>query len=173
MQLSWTTTGATACTAAAPWKPAGPRPLGHNTPASETQGPLQTTTVFPLTCSGPGGSVTAHATAEVMTLPTITLSCEADGPAVGIPASRASACSVPQGQRARLTWSAKFAQSCSVAAPWTPAGPRATGFPIPVSELQGPLQSTATYALTCTNAAGTATASVTAQVQSASKADAP
>lgn len=67
--LSWTTTGATSCTASGGWS--GSRP----TSGSEDTGSLSSSTTYTLTCDGPGGTAvdTVNVNVGGGTLPTVTL----------------------------------------------------------------------------------------------------
>src|SRR5688572_21362897 len=75
--LTWSTTAATACTAAQGWSGT------KATSGSEQVGPLTADTSFQLTCTGSGGSTTQSVTVTLIGPPTVTLSADPTTTVVG------------------------------------------------------------------------------------------
>jgi hypothetical protein len=135
--LTWSSTGATSCTASDGWS--GTRP----TSGSQAVAPAATT-AYILTCMGIGGAASTSVLVTVTTLlPTVSLS--------------ASPASIAAGESSTLTWSSTDAGSCTASGGWS--GARATSG----SEAVSP-SSTTTYALSCTGAGGGASQSATVTV---------
>jgi len=129
--LTWSTTGASACTASGGWTGS------KATSGTAASGALSATTSFGLTCTGPGGSAERTVTVNVIPpTPTLTLA--------------ASPASVTQGGSSQLTWSSSNATSCTATGDWS--GARA----VSGSESTGVLGSVKTYAytLTCSGPGG-------------------
>ena len=138
--LEWTTTGATSCTAdAGPWTGA------KQVQGAESVGPLSSSTVFTITCTGSGGSTTRSVTVEIVAAPTVQLT--------------ANPATVSAGGHSSLSWSSTGAESCSAGGAW--AGTKATSS----SETTGPLNSTSTFELECTGPGGSTRVSTTVTVQ--------
>jgi hypothetical protein len=134
--LSWTTTGASNCTAAGDWS--GSRSVS----GSQSVGPIPDDSSYSLTCTGPGGSATDSVDVTV---------------GQGAPVVRLSATPsvVASGQAATLSWSATAATGCTAAGAWY--GPKATSG----SEATAALRSASTFELTCLGPGGSTSASTT------------
>ncbi len=144
--LTWTTTDATACVGTggtAAWP--GPKSVSNG---SENVGPLAATTMFSLSCAGPGGAAQRGATITVTggggpAAPTLTLS--------------ATPTSVTSGGSTQLSWSTTNAMACTASGGWS--GGRGTSG----NETIGGLTATTTFTLQCSGGGGAVTqnASVT------------
>lgn len=146
--LQWSSTDASSCTASGGWS--GSRP----TSGSETTARLVAATTFSLTCTGLGGSTTATVVVNVgpPQPPSVSLS--------------ASPTPIVTGSASTLSWTTQRTDACQASGGWTGSRPPST--PGQVShEGTGPLTATTTYALTCTNPAGSTTASTTVTVVAA------
>ena len=137
--LSWSSTGATSCTAGGAWSG------NEATSGTLSVTPAATgTATYTLTCSGGGGGATATASVAVSApaapAPTVTLSFKPTSIAVG--------------QSAVLTWSSTHATSCTAAGAWS--GTEAISGTLTVTPTAA---GTSTYTLTCTGAGGSAQAS--------------
>jgi lysophospholipase L1-like esterase len=134
-QLTWSTTGANACTASGAWSGAKP------TSGSATSAALTSSTSFTLACTGAGGAATASAAVTVLPpVPTVTLS--------------ASPASVAGGSSTQLAWSSTNATSCTASDGWSGAKPTSG------SATSGALTITTSFSLSCTGGGGTASQSV-------------
>jgi lysophospholipase L1-like esterase len=140
VQLSWNSTNATSCTATGGWS--GSKSTG----GTATTAALSANTIFQLSCSGEGGSVSA--TAQVLVTepppppPTVTLS--------------ASPGSVVSGSTVQLAWSSANASSCTATGGWS--GNKASSGAAATESLSA----NTTFQLNCGGPGGNATA--TAQV---------
>ena len=134
--LTWSSTNATSCSGEG-WT------ASTATSGSEVVSPTSTTT-YGLVCSGDGGTIGDSVTVTVSTTPP---------PAVSLSASPTS---INQGEMSTLTWSSTHSMSCSSDG-WTTSTATAG------SESVSPA-ATATYAITCSGAGGSATDSVTVDV---------
>ncbi len=130
--LSWDATGADKGTASGAWS--GSRTLT----GTETSGPLQSSSQFTLTCTGPGGSTSQTAA--------VTVSGGAAQPTLTFTASPSV---VAQGAAATLQWTTTNVDSCTASGDWT--GNKGTSG----SESTGSLNSNATYTLDCVGPGGT------------------
>lgn len=141
--LTWSSTGATGCTASGGWSGTKATSGSEQTPA------LSAATNFVLDCTGAGGTTQRNVTVTVNAAspPTVTLT--------------ASPGSVASNGTSTLTWSSTNATSCSASGGWT--GTRGTSG----TETTGALTSTRAYTLTCTGAGGTGSASATVTVSAA------
>jgi hypothetical protein len=132
--LSWSSVNAASCAASGGWSGA------LATSGSQSTGPLTATTVYSLTCAGPGGT-TAPAVALVSILPRPTVTLTVSPPAVAAGAS------------STLAWTSSNATSCTASGGWSgslaPNGSQSTG----------PVSSATSYSLSCTGSGGTASAS--------------
>lgn len=137
-QLTWSSTGANTCEAAGGWS--GTKPL-QGSAQSQT---LNSTTVFTLTCTGAGGTISQSVEVTVTPPPTPPL------PAITLSASPAT---VAYNASSTLRWSATNATSCTASGAW--AGSRTTSG----SSVLDSLTSSGTYTLTCVGAGGSATQS--------------
>ena len=142
--LTWSSTGASSCTASGAWTGA------KATSGSWNTGPLSASSTFGLSCTGSGGTATGSATVTVAAnpLPTITLT--------------ATPATVTTGAAAMLNWSSTNATSCTASGGWSGAK-AVTG-----SASTGALTAATTFALACSGAGGTASASATVSVTGAS-----
>src|SRR5882724_3573800 len=142
-ELTWSSTGATACTASGAWS----GPLA--TSGTWSTGALTNTSDYGLTCTGAGGPATQSATVTVAGSPaTVTLSV--------------SPSTVNSGGASTLTWSSRNAATCSASGAWS--GAKA----LSGSQTTGALTVNATYGLTCAGSGGSATQSATVSVISPS-----
>ncbi|NDE01189.1 MAG: choice-of-anchor D domain-containing protein, partial [Gammaproteobacteria bacterium] len=124
--LTWSSTEATACVASGDW--AGDK---ARTGGTQATGPLsKRSSVFTLTCTGPGGSAAANASVEALGTPKLNFSI--------------SAALVPVGQRVTLTWTSTEANSCSASGSW--GGPRAVAG---VEQTEALAAGVKTYTLKC------------------------
>jgi uncharacterized protein YndB with AHSA1/START domain len=143
--LSWVATNATTCSAGGGWS--GDRAVSGTWPTPV----LPVTTAFTLTCTGPGGTTSATVTVTVDATPAtqaprVTLSARPDG-------------TVATGSRIELIWTTTDATACTASGGWSGAR-EAAG-----SETVGPLQSDATFTLTCTGSGGSAVAMTSVSVE--------
>jgi hypothetical protein len=145
--LAWQSTGSTACEASGGW--AGARAAS----GTETVGPIQTTSAYTLSCTGPGGSATATAAVSVAAAPTLTL--------------QANSTTVSAGQSATLTWSTTGATSCNASGAW--AGNLATSG----TRSTGALTATSTFVLACSGPGGSITRQVGVAVEAGGGTPAP
>ncbi len=142
--VTWSSTNATSCTASNAW-----------TGSEAVSGTLRETPTaagslsYVLTCTGAGGS--AHATAV--------LTVKASAPTISIAVAPTS---IAVGQSATVTWSSTNATSCTASGSWS--GAQATSGTLSVSPTAS---GTASYALACTGAAGTANGTATLTVSAA------
>ncbi len=124
--LTWSSSGATSCTAAGDWSGT------LATSGSKSSGALTSAQTFRLTCTGSGGSTTDSLT--------VYLSDEV--PKVSFSASPTT---VQQGGSSTLSWSSTNAAFCHGYGPWDSVEP-ASG-----SSTTNGLTATTTYTLTCFN----------------------
>jgi hypothetical protein len=137
--LTWSSTNATACSAAGAWS--GTKAVS----GSQGTAALSADASYQLTCTGAGGSATHTATVSVTNAaPTVNLA--------------ASPSTVQTGANTTLTWSSTNATSCTASGGWL--GSRATSG----SSTTGALNTTTIYALACTGAGGTANKTATVTV---------
>jgi hypothetical protein len=137
--LTWSSTNATACSAAGAWS--GTKAVS----GSQGTAALSASASYQLTCTGAGGSATHTANVAVTNAaPTVNLA--------------ASPGTVQTGANTTLTWSSTNATSCTASGGWL--GSRATSG----SSTTGALNTTTTYALACTGAGGTANKTATVTV---------
>jgi plastocyanin len=141
VQLSWTTSNASACSASGAW--GGSRSVNGST----IVGPLNTNVTFTLNCTGPGGQATASQSINVVQpqpAPTVSLS--------------SAASSVLRGSAITLSWSSTNATSCTASGAW--GGNR----PLLGNSSTGNLSATSSFTLTCSGPGGTRSDNVTVQV---------
>jgi hypothetical protein len=137
--LTWSSTNATACSAAGAWS--GTKAVS----GSQSTAALSADASYQLTCTGASGSATHTATVSVThAIPTVNLA--------------ASPSTVKTGANTTLTWSSSNATSCTASGGWL--GSRATSG----SSTTGALKTTTIYALACTGAGGTANKAATVTV---------
>jgi len=104
VQLTWSSTGATSCTASGGWS--GPLALS----GTQTVGPLTQPTNFVVTCSGPGGTASNSGLIQV-SVPTPQVTVEA-------------APSIVRGdQTSLLTWTSKTMTGCEASGSWSGSRP--------------------------------------------------
>jgi Fibronectin type III domain len=140
--LTWSSTNATACSAAGAWS--GTKAVS----GSQGTAALSAGASYQLTCTGAGGSATHTANVSVTNAaPTVSLA--------------ASPSTVLTGANTSLTWSSTNATSCTASGGWL--GSRATSG----SSTTGALNTTTIYALACTGAGGTANKTATVTVAAA------
>ncbi len=137
--LTWTSTNADSCTASGGWSGV------LATSGSQSTGPMTATTVYSLTCAGPGG-ITAPLAATVNILPQPTVTLTASPPAVAAGAS------------STLTWTSSNAVSCAASGGWS--GSRAFNG----NQSTGPVASATPYSLSCTGPGGTSSAGAVVNV---------
>jgi hypothetical protein len=132
--ITWSSVNATSCTASRGWSGT------LATSGSQSTGSLTATTVYALTCAGPGG-VTAPVVAVVNILPqpTVTLT--------------ASPAAVAAGASSTLTWTSSNATSCTASGGWSGS------LVLSGSQSTGPVSSATSYSLFCTGSGGTTSAS--------------
>lgn len=138
--LNWSSTNATACTAAGNWT--GSKP----TAGSASTGALTSNSSFALTCTGAGGSATqsVNVTVTSATAPSVTLN--------------ATPTTVTSGGSTTLSWNSSNATSCTASGGWS--GAKA----VSGSETRSSLTANTTFTLTCTGSGGSATQSVSVTV---------
>jgi hypothetical protein len=145
--LAWQSTNATGCEASGGWN--GTKATSGN----ETVGSVQSSSVYTLNCTGPGGSASASASVSVAAAPTLTL--------------QANPTTVGAGQSATLTWTTTGASSCVASGDW--AGNLATSG----SRSTGALNATSTFVLACTGPGGSVTRQASVAVEAGGGSPAP
>ncbi len=140
--LSWSSTGATTCTASNGWSGT------KGTSGSQSTGALSANRTFILTCTGPGGSASDSVTVTVNSL----------APSVNISANPVS---VSPGSASTITWSSSNTTTCSASGGWS--GTKGTSG----SQSTGNLSSTTNFLITCTGPGGSASDSVSVTVNAA------
>lgn len=145
VRLTWSATSSNSCTTSGGWS--GNRSVS----GSEESAPLTATTSFTLACTGPAGTGSATITVNVAS------------PAPPFVSLDALANPILVGQSSTLRWSTGNTGSCVASGGWS--GTRAAGSGR--TESTGPLNSTTTYTLTCTNPVASAQASETVSVVAA------
>jgi hypothetical protein len=145
--LAWQSTNATGCEASGGWN--GTKATSGN----ETIGPVQSSSVYTLNCTGSGGSASASASVSVAAEPTLTL--------------QANPATVSAGQSATLTWTTTGASSCVASGDW--AGNLATSG----SRSTGALNATSTFVLACTGPGGSVTRQASVAVEAGGGSPAP
>jgi hypothetical protein len=147
--LTWTSENATSCWASGAWSGTKTVPSGL-----DTTGNLTSSKTYTITCVGPGGSVSDSVIVNVENiappLPTVDIKANgSDGPIT-----------IDYETSAELTWTSSNAGSCYATGSWS--GDK----DLFGSEFTGNLISTQTYTIVCNGAGGTATDSVTVNVNS-------
>ena len=144
-RLTWSSTDARTCSASGGWS--GDRP----TSGSEATALLTATTTYTLTCTGLAGSSMATVTVNV------------SSPRVPVVTLAPSPSTIVVGTASTLNWSTYYTDSCTASGGWSgPRQPSSQGQAM--QESTGPLSTTTTYTLACTNPAGTASATATVTV---------
>lgn len=134
--LSWSTTGATACTASGAWSGSEPT-SGSATVAVAASG------TYTLTCSGAGGSTSNALT--VTALPPVSVALSAN------PAN------LVQGGSTTLNWSSSGATACAASGGWSGSEPSSGSLSVSPS-------ATTSYTLACSGSGGNASSSATVTV---------
>lgn len=147
--LTWSATGATACTASNAWS--GARALSGTANVTPATGGSHT---YTLTCTGAGGSTSRSATLTV------------NAPAVTVTLSPST---ITDGQASTLTWSSSRVTACTASGAWSGATA------LSGNQSVSPSTGSFTYTLTCTGSGGgSVTQSATLTVNpSASRQPAP
>ncbi|NBC23821.1 MAG: hypothetical protein GVY21_10135 [Gammaproteobacteria bacterium] len=140
VRLSWSASNAQSCDASGGWS--GSRAVS----GSADVGPIESTTEFRLSCSGPGGGVSRQVTVAVD---------DGSGPVISL---RAEPEQIGEGDNATLTWSVENASSCEASGGWSGSRPVSGDFGT------GALSQTTSYSLSCQGSGGSALASVTVEV---------
>jgi hypothetical protein len=154
-QLSWSSTNATACSAAGAWS--GAKGLS----GQATVGPLTANASFTLACAN-GAGVTASKTVQV------TVTGGSTPPPAPTVALMANPSSIASGATSALSWSSTNAASCSASGAWS--GAKA----VSGTEVTSALTQNTSYSLSCVNSAGvSAQASLTVVVSAAPPSPAP
>jgi hypothetical protein len=148
--LSWTSTNATSCYASGNWS--GSKSLSGN----ESTGSLTYSRTYTITCSGTGGSASDSVTVNV-TSSTPTIDIKANGSDGTI--------TIPYNDSAILNWTSANATSCYASGNWS--GSKSTSG----SESTGNLTYSKTYTITCSGSGGSASDSVTINVNNQSISD--
>lgn len=143
VELSWSSSNASACTASGGWS--GARALT----GSASQGPLQASTTFRLTCTGAGGSASDSVQVSVDAPP------PPPEPSVSL---QAAASVVDEGTATQLSWTSADADTCTASGGWS--GSRSTSGSVST----GPLDRRTTFTLTCTGAGGSAVSMISVAV---------
>jgi hypothetical protein len=138
--LTWSSTGATSCTASGAWS--GSQATSGNLSVTQAQPGTYT---YTLTCNGQGGSASKSATLTVNQLPTVTIAV--------------SPTTVATGVNAAITWSSTNAMACTASGAWS--GLQSTSGNQNVSQAQ---PGTYTYTLACNGPGGSASNSATLTV---------
>lgn len=128
--LSWSATNVTSCIASGDWSGA------KSITGSQTINALNTSAIFRLTCSGPGGSAIDSVNVIVSPL---------SAPVINFTASPTS---IVQGGSTTVSWSATNAASCTASGDWS--GAKATAG----MEIISGLTSTSTFNLSCSGPGG-------------------
>jgi Bacterial Ig-like domain (group 3)/Beta-propeller repeat len=144
-KLTWSSTNATACTASNAWT--GSEAVSGTMNETPT---AAGTLSYVLTCTGAGGSANATASLTVTAPPP---------PTVTIAVAPTS---ITVGQSATVTWSSTNATTCTASGTWS--GAEASSGTLSVTPS---VAGTASYALACTGAGGTANGTATLSVTAA------
>ncbi len=142
-RLAWSASNASACQAFGAWS--GSRPVS----GQETTGPLETASLFGLSCTAGDQTATAEVLVEVGETET-SLVLTANPPAIGA------------GETTRLSWASSGVSSCEASGGW--AGSR----PPSGSEETAPLSESTTFTLSCQGSEGPISESVTVALNSVS-----
>lgn len=140
--LRWTAQNVSVCIAGDAWSG------GKSLSGIESTGNLTASKTYTLTCTGARGSVAKSVTVGIsVPPPEVTLS--------------ASATKVSRGANSTLTWTSQNASACA-ASSGTPDWPGAKV--LNGSQLAGPINGLTTFIITCTNAGGSTTRSVSVDI---------
>lgn len=147
-RLSWSTTDALRCDASGAWS--GEQP----TEGTFVSGALTTSQTYVLSCVGLGGTTSIQQAVQVdaSTPP-------ATPPAAPVTSLTVSPASIAAGGTATLAWSSSNADSCVASGGW--AGAKATSG----NQTVGPLTANSSFAIKCTGAGGSKSATATVIVQ--------
>lgn len=136
--LTWSSTNTERCDASGGWSGARARS------GSETVEPISSATTYRLNCSGAGGSVAREVTIQIGAELAVDLTVSPTQIAVD--------------DSATLSWSSTGASSCTASGGWSGARDLSGSYGT------GPLTSSRTYSLSCSNGRDNALASVTVEV---------
>ena len=143
--LSWTSSGATACTGS------GGAPFVGTRTLSGAMGVFpKVSTTYALNCTGAGGSTTANATVTVGA---------GGGPVLPVVSLSATPASITAGGTSSLAWGSTNATSCTASGGTGFTGAKAVSGTAGVAPAV-----TTTYSITCSGSAGSASASATVGV---------
>ncbi len=151
--LTWNVSHASSCIAFDGWT--GSKPVS----GSEIVGPLSTTTVFTLVCTGAGGTATSSVSVLVNQNNNGGGGTATSSPAVAISANPTR---IQVGNSSIVTWSTTNATSCTASDAWT--GNQSLSGTLTVNPTTA---GTLVYTLACTGTGGTATSSVSILVDPA------
>jgi len=140
VRLSWSSSNTQSCDASGGWS--GSKAVS----GSQDVGPIESQTVFRLSCSGAAGGVSRQVTVSVD---------NGSGPVISL---RAEPEQVAEGGNSTLTWSVDNATSCEASGGWSGVRPTSGDFGT------GPLGESRSYSLSCQGPGGSALASVTVEV---------
>lgn len=143
--ISWSSTNAASCT---PVSPTG----WTGTSGSQSTGALTSSQTYSITCTDVAArTASASVTVNVDAPPTVDiLANDSQGPIT-----------IPYGGSATLSWTSAHASSCTASGGWSGSKP------LSGNESTGPLTSSKTYTITCSNGFVNATDSVTVNVNAA------
>ncbi|MDE1970112.1 MAG: hypothetical protein KGI50_00840 [Patescibacteria group bacterium] len=150
--LSWTSENATSCTASNTTSNSWTGSKSLNNASGESSGPITSTTVFTLICTGAGGTATANATVIANgggAAPTLDL--EANGTKNPV---------VSQGTPVTLSWTSTNTTSCTASNGWS--GAKA----LSGSEPSNPITANTVFTLSCVGPRGSVTDSVSVSLPS-------
>jgi hypothetical protein len=154
--LSWTTSGASACTASGGTGTDGWNGSQSTLSLGKTVGPINTAGlyVYTLNCTGPGGA-SSPASVDV--------TVNSATPAASVGSFAASPATVTVGQSTSLAWSTSNATSCTAGGGSGSDAFSGTVAPSSTGTAVGPFPSagTVTYTLTCTGAGGASSPATT------------
>ena len=151
VNLDWSSTDTDMCTASGGWT--GSKPTAGN----ESVGPIDASTNFLLSCSGPGGSDQASVFVNVE-------SASDDSPALEF---NSDVTEVDAGGSATLSWESSNSTTCQASGAWAGAKP------VNGSETIGPINTDSTFSQTCTSGGVAVSKSVTVRVRAATPSTPP
>jgi hypothetical protein len=146
--LSWTSDGATQCTAGGAWS--GDTATSGNT----VVGPINQAGTYSLSCTGAGGTSSDAVNVAVGTTPTATAM-----PAAVTASLQASPAWVAPGESSLVTWSSSGATACNASGNWSGAKT------VSGSVQLGPLNADSAFTISCTGPGGTAVASTSVSMR--------
>lgn len=140
--LTWTSSGASTCTASDGW--AGAKAVS----GSQSVGPLNANASFTLTCSNAAGQ-------SAMSTAMVTVQAAPPAPTLALSANPTT---VASGASSTLSWTSTNATSCTASGGWS--GTKAVNS----SQVVSNITVATTYTLTCTGTGGSVARSVTVQI---------